>query len=63
MGLLKTLFKKDKTDDKPVVQAYEPAPSTAQEPAAGTAEAAGADAAEKKGKHGEPGVCCGSCSS
>ncbi|WP_444677195.1 CCGSCS motif protein [Halomonas sp. E19] len=61
MGLLKTLFKKDKADDKPVVQAYEPAPTTAASADASADEATGADV-EKKGKHGEPGVCCGSCS-
>ncbi len=61
MGLLKTLFKKDKADDKPVVQAYEPAPAATPSVEASAGETAGTDA-EKKGKHGEPGVCCGSCS-
>lgn len=61
MGRLKNLFKKDKTEDKQAVQAFEPAVSTKPDTAANVGESAGTDAA-KKAKHGEPGVCCGSCS-
>lgn len=63
MGLLNSLLKKDKTADgtaeeSQVVQTFEPAPATAAET---SAEAAAGTEEEKSGKHGEPGVCCGSC--
>lgn len=55
MGLLKNLFqKKEAAAAKPVVQAYEP---VSAKPEAGQP----ADAASQKPKHGEDGVCCGSC--
>lgn len=51
MGLLKTLFKKDSAEKaQPQVQMQE----------AVTAKP-GADTSAKKPKHGEDGVCCGSC--
>ncbi len=63
MGLLNSLLKKDKTEDSTaeegqVVQTFEPAPATASET---RVEAAAGTEGEKSGKHGEPGVCCGSC--
>ncbi|RCV91277.1 CCGSCS motif protein [Billgrantia montanilacus] len=62
MGPLKNLFKKGKTEDKPAVQTFEPEASTTPGKDATADEAASADAdAVKKAKHGEPGVCCGSC--
>ncbi|EWH02623.1 CCGSCS motif protein [Halomonas sp. BC04] len=60
MSRLKNLFKKDKVEEKQVVQTQEPVPATASGTDASAGEAASADA-EKKAKHGEPGVCCGSC--
>ncbi|MGR4067559.1 CCGSCS motif protein [Billgrantia sp. C5P2] len=60
MGL-KNLFKRDKTEDKQAVQAFEPGASTTAAADASPGEPASAEAAKKK-KHGEPGVCCGSCS-
>lgn len=54
MGLLKNLFQKKEAAEKPVVQAYEP---VSAKPQAGQP----ADTASKKSKHGEDGVCCGSC--
>lgn len=54
MGLLKNLFKKDGAE-KPQVQVQEVAP--AKQAAAESAT----DAVKKKPKHGEDGVCCGSC--
>lgn len=60
MGL-RNLFKKDQTEDKRAVQAYEPEASTTPAADANSGEVASADT-EKKAKHGEPGVCCGSCS-
>ncbi|MGO2133624.1 MAG: CCGSCS motif protein [Halomonas sp.] len=54
MGLLKTLFKKDNAE-KTQVQMQEAVTSKPD-----TAKPA-ADAAAKKPKHGEDGVCCGSC--
>ncbi|MBA2779973.1 CCGSCS motif protein [Billgrantia kenyensis] len=58
MGL-KDLFKKAKVEDKQAVQTFEPETPAAD---ANAGEAISADA-EKQAKHGEPGVCCGSCSS
>ena len=63
MGLLNSLLKKGKTEDSTaeegqVVQTFEPAPATAAET---SAEAAAGTEGEKSGKHGDPGVCCGSC--
>lgn len=56
MGLLKTLFKKDSAEKaQPQVQMQEAVtakPDTAKP---------GADTTAKKPKHGEDGVCCGSC--
>lgn len=54
MGLLKNLFQKKEAAAKPVVQAYEPvsAKPAASQSAEGTSE---------KPRHGEDGVCCGSC--
>jgi CCGSCS motif protein len=54
MGLLKNPFKKDSAE-KPQVQMQEavPAKQAGAEPVT--------DAAKKKPKHGEDGVCCGSC--
>jgi CCGSCS motif protein len=66
MGRLKNLFKKDETEAKQAVQTFEPeastTPGTDANPDEGinAGKSAGADAA-KKAKHGEPGVCCGSC--
>ncbi|QOR39529.1 CCGSCS motif protein [Billgrantia diversa] len=60
MGL-KNLFKKDKTEDRQAVQAFVPEALTSVAEDASPGEPASADAAKKK-KHGEPGVCCGSCS-
>ncbi|MCG6659206.1 CCGSCS motif protein [Halomonas campisalis] len=60
MSRLKDLFKKDKAEDKQVVQTQEPVPATASGSDANAGEAASAEA-EQKAKHGEPGVCCGSC--
>lgn len=54
MGLLKNLFKKDRAE-KPQVQMHEAEPAKHND-----AESA-ADATKKKPKHGEDGVCCGSC--
>ena len=59
MARLKNLFKKDKVEDTQVVQTQEPVPATPG-PDANAGEVVSADA-EKKAKHGEPGVCCGSC--
>ncbi|EWH01506.1 CCGSCS motif protein [Halomonas sp. BC04] len=59
MGL-KNLFKRDKAEDKQAVQTFEPEVPTPAVADIGAGEAASADA-EKKAKHGEPGVCCGSC--
>lgn len=54
MGLLKNLFKKDSAEKSQVqMQEAVPAKQAAAEPAA--------DATKKKPKHGEDGVCCGSC--
>ncbi|WP_417339052.1 CCGSCS motif protein [Halomonas kashgarensis] len=55
MGLLKSLFQKKDAIDKPVVQTQEPVSvkPDRSEPAA--------NAVNKKAKHGEEGVCCGSC--
>ncbi len=60
MGRLKNLFKQDKTKDKQAVQTFEPEAPTAQDTDASEGESGSADAA-KQAKHGEPGVCCGSC--
>lgn len=54
MGLLKNLFKKDSAET-PVVQTHEPVEAQQAEADPVT------DTAEKKPKHGEDGVCCGSC--
>lgn len=54
MGLLKNLFKKESTE-KPQVQMHESEPVTHNDPKPA------ADATQKKPKHGEDGVCCGSC--
>lgn len=54
MGLLKNLFKKNSAE-KPVVQTHEPVEAKQAEVESAT------EAAEKKPKHGEDGVCCGSC--
>lgn len=59
MGQLKNLFKKDKDQNTSVVQTQEPVPATPGTDA-NAVEVASAEV-EKKGKHGEPGVCCGSC--
>jgi CCGSCS motif protein len=59
MGLLKDLFKKDEAEDKQVVQTHEPVAAAAPGTDANAAEAVSAEAEKKK--HGEPGVCCGSC--
>ncbi|NWN82285.1 MAG: CCGSCS motif protein [Halomonas sp.] len=58
MGLLKNLFKKDSAE-KPVVQTHEPVEAKQAEVDSATDSVA--DTAEKKPKHGEDGVCCGSC--
>ncbi|MGQ4880491.1 CCGSCS motif protein [Billgrantia sp. LNSP4103-1] len=60
MGL-KNLFKKDKPENEQAVQPYEPDASVKPAAQANADEPASADAVQKK-KHGEPGVCCGSCS-
>ncbi|AMD02130.1 MULTISPECIES: CCGSCS motif protein [Halomonas] len=60
MGRLKNLFKQDKTEDKPAVQTFEPEASPAPGTDATTGESASAEV-QKQAKHGEPGVCCGSC--
>ncbi|GEM_PF-2770564 len=59
------LFKKDKAEDhaavdSQAVQTFEPASAAAPAADVSADEAVSADA-EQKGKHGEPGVCCGSC--
>lgn len=54
MGLLKNLFQKKEVAAKPAVQAYEP---VSAKPAANQS----AEVTSKKPKHGEDGVCCGSC--
>jgi len=55
MGRLKNLFQKKETAAaKPAVQAYEP---VSAKPAANQPT----DVTSKKPKHGEDGVCCGSC--
>ena len=54
MGLLKKLFKKDSAE-KPVVQTQEPVEAKQAEVDPVT------DTVVKKPKHGEDGVCCGSC--
>ncbi|HSH49536.1 MAG TPA: CCGSCS motif protein [Halomonas sp.] len=54
MGLLKNLFKKDGAE-KPQVQMQEAEPVTQADAEAAT------EAAKEKPKHGEDGVCCGSC--
>lgn len=53
---LKTLFQKEETEVK---QNPENTPASDEQTSASTESQ---DKAEKKGKHGEPGVCCGSCS-
>lgn len=60
MKLLKNLFKKGKVEERTVAgiqgaQMFDPAPTAA--PAAKVS----ASDTEKKDKHGEPGICCGSC--
>lgn len=54
MGLLKNLFKKDSAE-KPQVQMQEAAPAKQAD------AVPAADTGKKKPKHGEDGVCCGSC--
>lgn len=64
MGLT-NFFKKGEAEDKQAVQSFIPDTSAAPVSSANTGEGAGetssADEA-KKARHGEPGVCCGSCS-
>ncbi|MCE8014481.1 CCGSCS motif protein [Halomonas sp. MCCC 1A17488] len=60
MGL-RNLFKRDKAEDKQPVSTFEPEAPAPEAAAASAGEPASAEAAGKK-RHGEPGVCCGSCS-
>ena len=52
----KKMFKKDETEATSAVMIEQPAAEQA------TTIEENNDAEKKKGKHGEPGVCCGSCS-
>ncbi|WP_415890670.1 CCGSCS motif protein [Neptuniibacter sp. SY11_33] len=56
-SLLKSLFKKDKS----VAETAATQEVSAVEKNS-KSDAVNKEATEKKGKHGQPGVCCGSCS-